>query len=176
MRVIARRTLIEYAESCRGHRDYPALKAALETWFAGVSRARWQTSADVKQRYSANDAILYALGIGLGRDPLNADELRFLYEDGLAVLPTFAVVLGYPGHLWSQGFADYTKPYNLLNRLMQGAANWRELARTLHVRYIFWGGEERSHYAASKRPWETTTPVVASGPWGAIYDLEPTGD
>src|SRR5438309_360434 len=52
---------------------------------------------DVKQSYTAKDAILYALGIGLGRDPMNADELRFLYEDGLAVLPTFAVVLGYPG-------------------------------------------------------------------------------
>ena len=52
---------------------------------------------DVKQSYTAKDAILYALGIGLGRDPVNADELRFLYEDGLAVLPTFAVVLGYPG-------------------------------------------------------------------------------
>ena len=51
---------------------------------------------DVKQSYTAEDAILYALGIGLGRDPTNADELRFLYEDGLAVLPTFAVVLGYP--------------------------------------------------------------------------------
>jgi acyl dehydratase len=52
---------------------------------------------DVKQHYTAKDAILYALGIGLGRDPVNAEELRFLYEDGLAVLPTFAVVLGYPG-------------------------------------------------------------------------------
>src|SRR5437762_11431372 len=57
MRVIARRTLIEYAESCRGHRDYPALKAALETWFAGVSRARWQTSADVKQRYATASIV-----------------------------------------------------------------------------------------------------------------------
>src|SRR6266568_4802308 len=52
---------------------------------------------DVKQSYTGKDAILYALGIGLGRDPVNADELRFLYEDGLAVLPTFAVALGYPG-------------------------------------------------------------------------------
>jgi|ERR1051326_2263289 acyl dehydratase len=63
--------------------DYARLKA-------------WQF-ADVKQRYTARDAILYALGVGLGRDPVDAEELRFLYEDGLAVLPTFAVVLGYPG-------------------------------------------------------------------------------
>jgi acyl dehydratase len=52
---------------------------------------------DVTQRYTVKDAILNALGIGLGRDPTAADELRFVYEDGIAVLPTFAVVLGYPG-------------------------------------------------------------------------------
>ena len=86
------------------------------------------------------------------------------------------VVLGYPGHLWSQGFADYTGVNNLLNQLMQGAENWREIARSLHVRYIFWGREETTHYAGSKRPWEGTAPVVASGPWGAIYDLEPTAN
>jgi acyl dehydratase len=52
---------------------------------------------DVEHRYTARDVILYALGIGLGRDPVDPHELRFLYEDGLAVLPTFGVVLGYPG-------------------------------------------------------------------------------
>ena len=82
-------------------------------------------------------------------------------------------MLGYPGHLWSQGFADYTAVNNLLNQLMRGAENWRELARTLRVRYIFWGREETSNYAASKRPWEATATVVASGPWGTIYDLGP---
>ncbi len=104
-------------------------------------------------------------------------------EARFAAYPTFnhplllqgrKLVLGYPGHLWSQGFANYTGVNNLLNQLMQGAENWREIARTLHVRYIFWGREETSNYAGSKRPWEATAPVVASGPWGAIYDLEPT--
>jgi acyl dehydratase len=52
---------------------------------------------DVKQQYTEKDVILYALGVGLGRDPVDAEELRFVYEDGLAVLPTYAVVLGYPG-------------------------------------------------------------------------------
>ena len=39
------------------------------------------------------DAMLYALGIGLGSDPLNADELPFVYENGLKAVPTFATVL-----------------------------------------------------------------------------------
>lgn len=51
------------------------------------------------QRYSARDAILYALGLGLGADPLDAGDLRFLDERALAVLPTFAVTLCSPG-MW----------------------------------------------------------------------------
>ncbi len=112
------------------------------------------------------------------------DVVRHLpVEARFAAYPTFnhplllqgrKVALGYPGHLWSQGFADYTRPYNLLNQLMQGAGNWQEIARTLRVRYIFWGREEKINYRASKRPWEATALLVASGQWGAIYDLEPT--
>jgi hypothetical protein len=117
-------------------------------------------------------------GVGDAVKPLPA-EARF------AAYPTFnhplllqgrKVVLGYPGHLWSQGFADYPRINSSLNQLMQGAENWRDIARTLHVRYIFWGREETAHYAGSKRPWEGTAPVVASGPWGAIYDLDPTAN
>ncbi len=38
--------------------------------------------------------MLYALGVGFMRDPLNADELPFAYENnGLKVVPTFASVL-----------------------------------------------------------------------------------
>ncbi|HSP44656.1 MAG TPA: hypothetical protein VLO30_01560, partial [Chthoniobacterales bacterium] len=81
------------------------------------------------------------------------------------------MVLGYPGHLWTQGF-DYTKTYDKLQALMQGPPNWRELARSLRAQYLFWGREEKSNYATSKRPWEQQAALVASGDWGAIYDLE----
>src|SRR5438445_1650610 len=52
---------------------------------------------EVAQPYTEKDAILYALGVGLGRDPMDADELPFVYEKSLKVLPTFAAVLGWPG-------------------------------------------------------------------------------
>ncbi len=81
------------------------------------------------------------------------------------------VVMGYPGHLWTQGFDDYGKTNDVLTQLMQGAPNWRDIARTLHVHYIFWGNEEKANYAASTRPWEKTAAIAASGTWGAIYDL-----
>jgi hypothetical protein len=82
------------------------------------------------------------------------------------------VVMGYPGHLWTQGFDKYGETNELLTKFMQGAANWRDLARTLNVRYVFWGREEKANYSSSSRPWEKTTALAASGAWGAIYDLE----
>jgi acyl dehydratase len=52
---------------------------------------------EVVQAYTEKDSILYALGVGLGRDPMDEDELPFVYEKDLKLLPTFAVVLGWPG-------------------------------------------------------------------------------
>ncbi len=54
---------------------------------------------DIEQTYTEKDAILYALGVGFGADPLDRGQLRYVYEEGLAALPSMAVVLGYPG-LW----------------------------------------------------------------------------
>lgn len=53
--------------------------------------------ADVEHAYGRTDTILYALGVGLGADPLDARQLRFVYEEDLLALPTMAVVLGAPG-------------------------------------------------------------------------------
>ncbi|MFO1196654.1 MAG: MaoC/PaaZ C-terminal domain-containing protein [Burkholderiaceae bacterium] len=51
----------------------------------------------VEHDYKAKDCMLYALGVGLGADPLDAQQLRFVYEDGLQMLPTMPVVLAGPG-------------------------------------------------------------------------------
>ena len=51
----------------------------------------------LEHRYTKKDAILYALGVGLGRDWLDETELQFVYEEGLLALPTFASVVAYPG-------------------------------------------------------------------------------
>jgi acyl dehydratase len=56
---------------------------------------------EVVQTYTEKDAILYALGVGLGHDPTNPDELPFVYEKNFKVLPTFAAVLGWPG-FWAR--------------------------------------------------------------------------
>lgn len=56
--------------------------------------------APVEQAYSERDSLLYALGCGLGADPLDAGQLRYVYEraaGGLQALPTLANALGYSG-------------------------------------------------------------------------------
>ncbi|MEQ8347006.1 MAG: MaoC/PaaZ C-terminal domain-containing protein [Sneathiellaceae bacterium] len=55
---------------------------------------------ELEHSYGTRDSSLYALGVGLGMDPLDRDQLRFLYElhdDGMQALPTMAVVLATPG-------------------------------------------------------------------------------
>src|SRR5437764_3572172 len=56
---------------------------------------------DVVQSYGPKDCMLYALGVGLGLDPLDEEQLAFVYEKNLKALPTMAVVLGYPG-FWAK--------------------------------------------------------------------------
>jgi mRNA interferase HigB len=57
MRIIARRTLRAFIEGRTGHRDYPALKAAIDAWFDEVKKADWASSADVKRRYATASVI-----------------------------------------------------------------------------------------------------------------------
>src|SRR5436305_2186979 len=52
-------------------------------------------SAGNTTSYGDRDTMLYALGIGFGRDPLDAKELPFVYENGLKAVPTMATVVGW---------------------------------------------------------------------------------
>src|SRR5256885_11124096 len=56
---------------------------------------------DVEHSYGPKDCMLYALGVGLGLDPMEQAQLAFVYEKHLRVLPTMAVVIGYPG-FWAK--------------------------------------------------------------------------
>jgi acyl dehydratase len=58
---------------------------------------------EVEHAYTRRDTILYALGLGLGADPLDADALRFLLEDRLECLPTYPVVLPHAGSALRHG-------------------------------------------------------------------------
>ena len=47
----------------------------------------------IEQTYTEKDTILYALGVGMGIDPLDEDCLPFVYENGLKAMPAMANVL-----------------------------------------------------------------------------------
>ena len=66
----------------------------------------------VEHSFGWKDCVLYALGLGLGQDPMNEDELAFVYEKNLKALPTFALVQGY-------------SPYWLRNP--QSGVNWTKV-------------------------------------------------
>lgn len=57
MRIIARRTLVEFAARRTGQRDHAALQAALQAWFHEVHSAEWRTPADVKRTYATASII-----------------------------------------------------------------------------------------------------------------------
>lgn len=117
-------------------------------------------------------ARLDAIGTAVRPLPIEARFAAYPTYNHPLLLQGRKVVLGYPGHLWTEGF-DYNDPNRQLTALMRGAPNWREAAKALGVRYIFWGRDETANYQGSSRPWETTARRIASGDWGAIYDLSP---
>ncbi len=63
-----------------------------------VKRAIGAEIARTVYRYTERDVALYALGIGAPADPLDQNELKFVYElssIGFQVFPTFPVVFAY---------------------------------------------------------------------------------
>ncbi len=45
--------------------------------------------------YTDRETMLYALGIGFGRDPMNTKELPFVYEKNLKTIPTMSSVIAW---------------------------------------------------------------------------------
>jgi mRNA interferase HigB len=57
MRIIARRTLREFVEALVGHKDQPAVKAALDAWFDEAKKAHWTSTADVRRSYATASIV-----------------------------------------------------------------------------------------------------------------------
>jgi len=75
---------------------------------ASYERLQQYTIPEVEHALTKRDSMLYALGLGLGADPMDEKQLRFVYEKDLLALPTMAVILAAP-HAWirnsGSGFA-----------------------------------------------------------------------
>ncbi|MFK7864530.1 MAG: MaoC/PaaZ C-terminal domain-containing protein [Pseudohongiellaceae bacterium] len=51
----------------------------------------------IRQTYTEKDCMLYALGVGMGMNPLDENCLRFVFEEQLKVVPSQAVMMAHPG-------------------------------------------------------------------------------
>lgn len=122
----------------------------------------------------ADRAELDGVAVALKRLPLEARFASYPTYNHPLLLQGRNVVMGYPGHLWTQGF-DYATVEPRLTALLNGAPDWRVLTQQLQARYIFWGREEKQHYARSSRPWERELQPIATGTWGSIYDVGSSG-
>ena len=58
-------------------------------------------------RYTDRETMLYALGVGFMRDPMNEAELKFVYENDLQTVPTFATVIGWGQPTLSRSNINY---------------------------------------------------------------------
>lgn len=66
-----------------------------------IDKIKTKEFAPIRASYAKKDAILYALGLGFGADPLDEHELRYVFEKNLIAMPTMANVLCHPG-FWAQ--------------------------------------------------------------------------
>ena len=120
-------------------------------------------------------AELDAVSSVLRRLPANARFAAFPTYNHPLLLNGQKVVMGYPGHLWTEGL-EYEAVLERLDTLMKGDAQWRSIAHELRVRYLFWGPEEQAKWATSAKPWERELTPVAKGDWGEIYEVNAPTD
>ena len=131
----------------------------------------WPVRAGVCFLLFASGFVSLIGGLAVGRpgfDIANRTELEAVatvvhelpIKERFAAFPTYnhpllmngrKVVLGYAGHLWTQGF-DYAPIEQQLQALMLGAPDWRERARALHARYLFWGGRKNAPMPQVRSP------------------------
>jgi len=95
---------------------------------------------DVIQTYGTKDALFYALSIGLGSDPLNDTELRYVYEKDMVVMPAMVTILGRPGNWGADPKAGidltqvvYAEQYMELHQTLPAKATIRARERVAGV-------------------------------------------
>ena len=72
---------------------------------------------DALQTVSARDAILYALSVGYGSDPLDGDELRRVYEHSLVPSSTLPNVVAHPGPWMKDAGVNWARVVHSEHRL-----------------------------------------------------------
>ncbi|CAN5489098.1 MaoC family dehydratase [soil metagenome] len=93
---------------------------------------------DVPFSFTEKDTMLYALSVGMGRDPLDPRELRYVFErPGLLTIPSQATVVAQTGLMLRSGL-DFTKVLHgeqrvVLHRPLPAAARLLADSRVVEV-------------------------------------------
>ena len=112
---------------------------------------RGLSEKDVRHRYTERDSLLYAVSIGMGRDPLNRDELQYVFEKlPLKVVPTQALVVTRHNLIWNIGLQ--------VEKFLQGE-NTLKLYRPMPV---------EANLLANSRVVE----IYDKGPKGCLIEIE----
>ena len=128
---------------------------------------------DARHGYKfADRAELAGMQVMLRSVPVNARLATAPSYEHPALILGQPVVMGYDGHLYSQGL-DYGETLRELDTLMNGAPGWRDAARRLQVHYVFWGERETERWPQSLQPWKDCAPILADTAQGALYLLTP---
>ena len=98
-------------------------------------------SGDVRHSYTAKDTILYALGLGLGADPMDPAQLRLTYEKDLQTLPTMAAVLASPG-FWMKERTELGIDYL---KLVHGGLRYLKEGKVMLTRHAVHEREQLLH-------------------------------
>lgn len=78
----------------------PAVDRARRLNMLNYDHVKNRRFEDVVFDYTERDTMLYALGLGVGADPTDPQQLAFVYEQGkrpLCVMPSMAAILALPG-------------------------------------------------------------------------------
>ena len=81
------------------------------------------------------------------------------------------IAVGYDGHLWSHGIANFQEEEDRLKSLMLGRPGWLQIAKEMNIRYLYWGKRENEDFYSSAQPWKKVSRLVFHDPQFDIYDL-----
>lgn len=114
--------------------------------------------------------LAFARGI-LATTPPGSRLVHLPTHNAPALVSGRRSVLGYPGHIWSQGLDEGSRQQDL-EQIYEGGARASELLAAYSVDFLVLGPQEKAHYAV-KRAFVESWPLVLERAPYRLYDVRP---